>query len=390
MKIKYLRLLDKYLGFLLILAIHLAKIFSKAPHFSGKQKVEKILIIKFWGFGSIILGYDFFQAIRKEFPGAHICVLTLKQNRQVFEISGIFDEIIDIDIRDPLRFAIDAARAVIYLRKKSFDVSFDLEFSARFSACISCLINARRRVGFQYDGIWRGNCFSDLLHFREDAKLKDSYLGMIYRIKSDAAAPSRPLELEIGNEQKAIVDDLLKKESLKGAGPLVAININASELCLLRRWPKEYFVILAEELIKLYSARIIFIGSEEDFHYVSSAISLIQPGRRESIRNFAGKTSLAQLAYLMTKFRLFISNDSGPLHLAVYLKVPSVSFFGPETPLIYGPDRAADTVFYKNPGCSPCIRVKNYKFAKCGNNHLCLREIKPSSVLDEIRRKKLL
>ncbi len=390
MKIRYLRLLDKYLGFLLIAAASIIERFLKDADLSATRKIDRMLVIKFWGFGSIVLGYDFFQSIRKKLPDTHICVLTLKQNSQIFSITGLFDEIIDIDIRNLPSFAIDSIRTILYLRKKSFDISFDLEFTSRFSALISCLINAKKRIGFQYDGIWRGRCFTDTLHFREDAKLKDSYSEMISFIRNDTGDLSYPLKLNIKNEQKTAVDILLARESLVGTGPIVGININASELCLLRRWPKEYFVALSEELIKTYSAHIIFIGSEDDLRYVKSTIDLMHQDQRMSVHNFAGIISLTQLAYLMTKFKLFISNDSGPLHLAAYLKVPSISFFGPETPLIYGPDGALDTVFYSNLSCSPCIRIKNYKSARCRNNHFCLRQIKPSVVIDEIRRKKLL
>jgi len=390
MKIKYLRLLDKYLGFLLNLILAVFKRFSGMADSSDTQEAGKILIIKFWGFGSIILAYDFFQVIRKKFPGAHICALTLKQNRPAFEMAGLFDEIIDIDIKNLAHFGVDILKIISYLRKKSFDISFELEFTSRFSSAVSYLINARRRIGFQYDGVWRGDCFTDALHFREDAKLKDSYLNMAGLVKKDIDVFPQPLNLNIANGQKIIVDNLLKAESLEGVSPIVGFNINASELCLLRRWPKEYFVILAEELVKLYSAHIIFIGSKDDFGYVESAISLMRSGQKTNAHNFSGRVSLAGLAYLMTKFKLFISNDSGPLHLAAYLKIPSISFFGPETPLIYGPDGKSDTVFYKKLNCSPCIRVQNYKHGRCINNHSCLRQVEPSIVLNEIKRKKLL
>jgi len=168
MKIKYLRLLDKYFGFLLNSTLCIFKRFFKETPPSDAPEADRVLIIKFWGFGSIILAYDFFQVIRKKFPSAHICVLTLKQNRQAFEMAGLFDEIIDIDIKNLAYFGVDIIKIISYLRKKSFDISFELEFTSRFSAAVSYLINAKKRIGFQYDGVWRGDCFTDALHFRED------------------------------------------------------------------------------------------------------------------------------------------------------------------------------------------------------------------------------
>jgi heptosyltransferase-2 len=388
-KIKYLRRLDKYLGFLLVAFLSTVKYFFRKKRCYDTPEINKILIIKFWGFGSIILAYDFFQAIRRKYPGAYICVLTLKQNSQAFELAGLIDEIIGIDIDNLFSFSHDIIKIILSLRKKAFDVSFDFEFTSRFSAIVSCLINARKSIGFQYDGVWRGRCFSETMHFQEDIRLRISYLKMLYFVEAETDEALAPLPLCIGNEQKAGVDNLLKALSLLTLKPLIGININAGELCLLRRWPKEYFVDLAQELIKLYSAQIIFIGSQDDFGYVDSAINLLPQEQQGNVYNFAGKVSLTQLAYLMAKFKLFISNDSGPLHLAAYLKIPTVSYFGPETPLIYGPQGEEDIVFYKNLNCSPCIRVKNYKHASCNNNQDCLTQVKPGEVLNEIKRKRI-
>ncbi len=388
MKIKYLRLLDKYLGFLLCLILFMFKPPRRRPPVSEGGKFNKILVIKFWGFGSIILAYDFFQVIRRKFPDAYICALTLKQNRQIFEMSGLFDEVISIDIRSPLRLFAELAKPVFSLSRRSFDVSFDLEFTARFSAIVSCLINAKKRIGFRYGGIWRGDCFTDTVRFKENEKLKKSFLDLAGLVGAGTDAPAAALKLNTGGKQEeAQVNDLLKKKALLNSGNLVLLNINVSELCLLRRWPKEYFVALAEGLIEKNSAQIIFIGSEDDLSYVDSTIALVSSEKKASVHNFAGKFSLAQLAYLIGKSRLFISNDSGPLHLAAYLGIPTISFFGPETPVIYGPEGEFDTIFYRDFSCSPCIRIKKYKSANCGHNQRCLREIKPEEVLDEIRRK---
>jgi ADP-heptose:LPS heptosyltransferase len=389
MKIGTMRFLDKHAGVLPLVFLQICTRLCRRRAAPAPGEIKKILIIKFWGFGSIVLGYDLFGVIRAEFPHAYICALTLKQNRRIFEMTGLFDEVVDLDVSNIFRFAVGVVETIAHLRKKAFDVSVDLEFSSRFSSAVSCLIHARKRIGFQYDGVWRGTCYSDILQFREDMNLKTSYLKTAFCIKSDIVARPQPVAVHVGEAQQAAVDRLLLAASLAGK-PLVGYNINASGLCLLRRWPKEYFVGLAEELIRAYSIHIVFIGAREDFRYVESAISMIRRDLRPHACNFAGKISLEQLAYVMTKFRLFVSNDSGPLHLAAYLKVPSVSFFGPETPLIYGPDGSTDTVFYKNPGCSPCIRVKNYKSARCRNNQYCLRSIKPAGVIDEIGRKKLL
>lgn len=392
MKLRYLRLIDRYVGVIFCYAFfisrHLFRAFSlyHKPYLNDSPK--KILIIKFWGLGSVILAFDFFQIIRKNYPRAYICALTLKQNRPIYEMPEFFDEIIDIDIRKLSRFLLDSIKVVIHLKNLSFDVAFDLEFTSRFSALVTYLINAKRRIGFKYQGIWRGDCFTETVEFKEDTKLRESYLKLSRLIINNADVLPSPVRLIVKDEQQDFVNNLLKKEGLFDIYPIVGVNINASQLCLLRRWPKDYFVVLVKELIRIYSAHVIFIGDKEDLEYVNETIEDIP--LKKNIHNFAARTSLLQLVYLLSRLNLFISNDSGPLHLAAYIGIPTVSFFGPETPLIYGPEGASDIVFYRKLDCSPCIRIKNYKHSNCINNHRCLREIKPSEVISEIERKRIL
>lgn len=390
MKLKYLRWIDNYAGlpfcFIFFLAQRIIRLFrfhNQEPF--DNSRIKKILIIKFWGFGSIILALESLRLIRKHYPAAYICALTLKQNRAIYEMSGLFDEILDIGIRAPLPFLLDTLKTLSRIRKLSFDVAFDLEFTARFSALFTYLSNAKRRIGFKYLGIWRGDCFSDTLEFQEDIKLRESFLRLSGLIVNKLDVLANPLELAVDNEKKHFINRLFEKEGLIGVYPLVGVNINASQLSLLRRWPKEYFAVLSEGLIRRYCAHIIFIGDKEDSRYVDETIRTITLKRE--VHNFAGKVSLPELVCLLQRLNLFISNDSGPLHLAAYMKIPTISFFGPETPLIYGPEGESHTVFYRNLDCSPCIRIKNYKLSRCSNKHRCLREIKPSEVLNEIEKK---
>ncbi|MDD5166906.1 MAG: glycosyltransferase family 9 protein [Candidatus Omnitrophica bacterium] len=393
MKIRYLRWLDKHIGLTLCFILFILRAPGRIFALRAKEKldgkyIKKILIIKFLGFGSITLAYDFFQAIRKNYPGAYLCALTLKQNAQIYEISGLFDKIIYIENKSFRGLLLNTLKMVLLLKKQHFDVAFDLEFTSRFSAIITYLVNARRRIGFAYEGVWRGNFFTDTLKFREDEKLSASYLKLATLLDDNIKAAPHALKLDIKEADRNFVDELLRKAGLSGIAPLIGMNINASELSFLRRWPQEYFVLLAEELIRKYSAHIIFIGDKNDSAYVAKTIAKIT--FKEKIHNFAGLTSMAQLACLLSGLGLFISNDSGPLHLAVYVGTPTVSFFGPETPLIYGPEGERHIVFYKKMECSPCIRVKNYKHFHCVNNDRCLRQIKPSEVISEIQRRAIL
>jgi ADP-heptose:LPS heptosyltransferase len=76
---------------------------------------------------------------------------------------------------------------------------------------------------------------------------------------------------------------------------------------------------------------------------------------------------------------LVITNDSGPLHLAVMMGTPTISFFGPESPVQYGPRGEKHTVMYKGYYCSPCLHVYNEKNSSCEDN-ICLKDISVDEV----------
>lgn len=394
MKIRYLRWIDKHIGIIICLILSIFDwLFRHLRHNDGfdlrkNSRPSKILIIKFWGFGSIILASAAFQAIRRSFPHAYICVLTLRQNEPVYEMLGMFDAIVGIEIDSLPRFLCRMKKVILGLRNTSFDIALDLEFTSRFSAIVTYLSNARKRIGFAYRGVWRGNCFTENVEFREDVKLKESFLNLIKTIIDVNSYSPLPAPILIKEDECASIDNLLRQEGIIDKSPLVGMNINASELCLLRRWPKEYFVDLAKRLIERYSAHIIFIGDKQDTAYVQETIK--EMPFKDYIHNFAGKTTLAGLSYLLGKLNLFITNDSGPLHLAVHIGIPTVSFFGPETPVIYGQEGQIHTVFYNHLRCSPCIRIKNYKHYRCQYNHECLRKITPDEVFKEVQRKRIL
>lgn len=394
MKIRYLRWIDKHIG---VIACGFLSGYERVCGWMRRNDLKppdtgvlpsKVLIIKFWGFGSIILARQAFQALRRSLPCARICVLTLKQNAPAYKMLGIFDEVHGINIDSLFGFLPRMARSLFCLRTERFDAAVDLEFTSRFSAIVTYLSSARRRVGFRYKGVWRGSIFTDSIEFSEDTKLRQSYMDLIRAVPGVNVEPGASTFVFGVDEGRAYVDGLLRQEGITDGAKIVGMNVNASELCLLRRWPREYFVELAKRLINTYSAHIIFIGSKAEQAYVRGTAGNIAPASH--VHNFSGKTTLEQLAHLLSRMRLFVTNDSGPLHLAASMGVPTVSFFGPETPVIYGPEGQRHAVFYNGLECSPCIRIKNYKHSRCPRNNQCLRGITPDEVAREIERKRFL
>jgi ADP-heptose:LPS heptosyltransferase len=104
--------------------------------------------------------------------------------------------------------------------------------------------------------------------------------------------------------------------------------------------------------------------------------------------DLSGKISITQLAALFENSKLVISNDGGPLHLAVAMGAPTISFFGPETPVIYGPRGPQHAVFFKNIECSPCVNVHDRKSVRCyWTEPRCMKAITVEEVFGMIEQK---
>jgi ADP-heptose:LPS heptosyltransferase len=389
MNISQMKFFDRYLGVPLCLALSfLVAFLDKIRHTrSLPQRPREVLLVKFWGMGSIILASDFVQTLRQTFPQARVSVATLRRNREIYEMLGLADEIVDLEVGSIKEFLWGLLKLVRFFWHKDFDIAFDLEFTTRFSAIVTFLSRARQRIGFRYPGIWRGWLFTKYVLFSERQKLRDSFLKLG---QSTGIAPTegqRPaLKLSAADERYVL--SILRDEGITDLERLIVFNINASTLSLLRRWPGENFLALGQELVKRMNVHIVFIGDRNDSAYVEDTLSRL-PHPNKNFHNLADKTSLSQLACLLKKARLLITNDSGPLHLAVHLGCPSVSFFGPETPLIYGPQGKDHFVFYKHLPCSPCLRIGNYKDGRCQEGKRCLKEITVEEVLEVVSRRYL-
>ncbi|MEA1926881.1 MAG: glycosyltransferase family 9 protein, partial [Candidatus Auribacterota bacterium] len=100
--------------------------------------------------------------------------------------------------------------------------------------------------------------------------------------------------------------------------------------------------------------------------------------------NLVGKLSIPETIATLQLSSLLITNDSGLLHWAIAIDTPTVSFFGPETPDLYGPeDRDRHIVFYSARYCSPCLTSTYAKVSYCSDN-LCLRDISVPEVFDAV------
>lgn len=397
MNIKLMKNLDELLGPSVCLFFHICnsikKIFIKSP---SLLPVNRILLLKFFGMGSIITAGPMIRALKNKYPNARISILTFSGNREICELTGLFDEIILLDTSSTRKLFTEISKKIFYLRRQHYDVCIDLEFFSKFSTIICYLTGARIRAGFFLIQIgilikmmWRGNLLTHEVCYNQHKHVTDAFLALAKSIGANIVDHAyAPIHVP-----PAAVDSInaILKNFLKDKDKLVVVNINTSPLCLERRWPKEDFAKLIGKLLSdIRGLKIALIGGKEDLPYTGSFLDSLKTETDQGrIINLTGKLSIAELAALLMRSHLFITNDSGPLHIAVALNRPTVSFFGPETPQRFGPlDRGMHLVMYRDDiYCSPCLNVYNQKTAFCDGDNICLKAIKPEDAYNAIKAK---
>ncbi len=332
-------------------------------------EVRRVLFVKLWGLGSIVLAEPALRLLRKRYPSARLDVLTADANRDLLGLVPAVGRIHTLRARGPLSLPWEALGLSRRLRRQRYDLVFDAEFLAAFSGWFCSRLGAGCVVGFESRAKSRWQHVS--VPYRPEPHAVHQFLNLV-RLRAAAVPARRPR---------------LRRPScpnpLGGDRPYVVLNVNAGPLALERRWPRSRFVQLGRALLDALELDLVLIGSPAERSYVRSVERELASAR---VCNLSGGLGVQGLAALLAGATALISNDSGPVHLASAYDVPVVAFYGPETPRRYGPTSSRSLVFHRQLQCSPCMSDENGKAVRCPHQRRCLMEIRSDAVIVQVRR----
>jgi ADP-heptose:LPS heptosyltransferase len=355
---------DQQLGMLACLALQPLRLL---PRGAGRRgDLERVLLVKFWGIGSLQLLTPAVETLRRRHPGARLELLTLRQNGEFARGLGVFDEVLELDVESsswaPLLARI--TRTLFALRRRRYSALYDFEFFTRFSAVVTAIVGAPLRAGFASPRVWRGGFHNHTAPFNRYWHVARNFRCLAGGENGRAVGHADVAASAVDDAARERVDALLGEEGLSGAGPLVVLNPNAGALSLERRWPPQHFAELATRLARDLDARIALIGSRSEREWTGEVTARVGP-ECTRLANLAGRLDTAALNALLERADLFVGNDSGPMHLAAALGTPTLGLFGPETPVMYEPLGRRARALYRPPACSPCINVHDNKLSSC-------------------------
>ncbi len=368
-----MKYIDEYLGRILVFII------SGFKKLFGNKRIQKtgmsnnILFIKFWGIGSIVLTSPAVRKVREAYPDSKIFFLTLNGNYEICRELRSADEIITVDISKPGAFISDFINKTKQLRNISFDAVYDFEFYTYFSAVVISMLKCRQSFGFDNLKNNRKILFTETILFNDHIHTKDNFLHLV---NADGSVRS------LNSVQPEFPD--LKSISDNSNGLMkIVVNVNASKLAYERRLPEKNFIEIINHFTEKFKYKVFLTGSNNEAEYVKSIFSNIK--NKDLVNDLSGKTSVSELTALISSSSCLITNDSGPLHIASALNIPVIAFFGPETPVRYGPLSNKSLVFYKNLECSPCMSISNSKTVNCiYDSPKCMEQFDMNEVISKI------
>lgn len=393
-----MRWIDNQVGNLACAAFATAKRVS-APFQKETTEYKKIVVTKFFGMGSIIVASAALQALRETYPDAEIHFVSFSSNKEILEILGLTDKNWFVDNSSPSAFVSSTIALARDLRAQHFDLLIDFEFFAKFPLVLAGLAGVPKKAGFYLtQEPWRRTLLDVPGSYNHYFHTKDIFVSLIYLLatgdlfyldfeafRSRFAYP----RIAVSSVAREQVTRLLGERGIDGTRTFV-INANTSADLApeVRKWPLDRYVELTRRLLRENpDASVIYVGAKSERAYVEGIVASVGDPRAVSL---AGDLSLRELLALFERTELFVTNDSGPMHLACLVDTPIVGLFFADTPTIYGPI-ASRTASVTPPLYSiPLFTVYNGKDVVAGRpvdsiDNTAARSITVDRVLDECR-----
>jgi heptosyltransferase-2 len=311
-----------------------------------KKKIKRILLITLTNIGDIILTTPVIAALKKEFPDAQLDIMVGPLGRDIFVSHPEVARVIIYDKHIPLQ---EKRRLIQKLKGARYDLVVDLR-----NTLFSLLIGPKYRTS----PIQLGP--KNALHKKDFHLWKLRFLGIDTQ---DAS-----FSIHVTKEDQDYVDRLLT--NIPNRDRLIAISPTAKSL--IKRWEGGGFAKVGDMLAKESGVSLVMIGDKQD----REAIDEIINGMESKPLNFAGLTSIPQLAALLSASRLLITNDSAPMHVGCAVGTNVLAIFGPTDPVKYGPRGKNDKIIKKDLDCSPC------EVAQCKRKHECMKAISADEVYE--------
>jgi heptosyltransferase-1 len=372
---------------------------------SGLQSAEfsRILLIKPSALGDVVHTIPVLVKLRTRYPQAQIDWLITPENAEVVRHHPALSNVLLFARRDfskrgrRWRALLAFFNLLKQMRRAKYDLVIDMHGQVR-SAFFALMSGAGVRIGFdrpikrtvtvsaQHDlknipsHGWRGAregswiAYTHRIPIRTlDVHAVDRYLWVVPLLGLDDDPPD--LAIYLSSETALNVERLLEEHGVPASKPLVVLV--PGTIWETKHWTIEGFADVARELLREGFA-VALAGTKRD-QARCQQIAAAAPGACD----LSGKTTPADLAALIRRAEVAVTNDSGSMHVAASLGKPMVSVFGPTNPVHSGPYQRPESVVRLDLPCSPC----NYRrLSQCPFDHACMKQVTSAMVVERVQK----
>lgn len=397
MNINFQRAVDRWLGVPICAGLSLLE--KLRTVFAGEAQAvppRRILIVLLSEMGSLVLAQPMFAELKRRYPQAELHMLMFKKNREVLDLLGVMpkENVITLNDKQLSAFARDSLRAIRRMRSLDFDVVIDCELFSRASSIFSYLSGARVQVGFHrhtQEGLYRGSFINRPVLYNPYRHLSQQFLTLVAAIESSgrplakhappAIAAPPLLQFEPGEVAREVAQ--LERDFPMLNGKKLVLVYPDGGILPIRAWPPAHYKALCDALLaEGYVLGLIGLPEAKPL-----AQEIVAHCRHDHCLDLTGYTrSVRHLLALFQRAVLLITNDGGPGQFAALTPLPTLVFFGPETPALYSPHAPNIHCLYSGLSCSPCLTAYNHRNSPCDGDNQCLKRITPETVLAEARK----
>ncbi|MEO8664287.1 MAG: glycosyltransferase family 9 protein [Ignavibacteria bacterium] len=330
-----------------------------------KDKINKILVIKFGGIGDILLTTPVLPNLKSYFPNSEINFLTLRHSRDILIDNPYLTRAFTYDPSEDKSWCL-----IKNIRNQKYDLVIDLFGNPR-TALITFLSGAKYRFGFKFRG--RNYAYNIKMMGRGGIVHNvDFNMDALRALEIPIVSSSLCLPLNIVHEEFA--DNFIRQNNI---GSKKIIGISKTGGWESKRYKRDDYIELINKLNFIYDVNFILIwGNQkerEDCDYIKSKIE-------KQNAYVIPDSPIKYLGAIIKKCSLVIGNDSGPLHIAVAVGVPTLGIYGPTNPLLQGPYGEKNLSIVKEDlDCLYC------NLLVCPIGNLCMTELSRDKIIDKVK-----
>ena len=329
-----------------------------------REGINKILIRGTNWIGDAILTIPAMASIRITYPHAHIAVLSKPWVADIYKLFSAVDEVIIFE--DKYDTPSGVFRLASMLKNRNFDAAILLQ-NAIEAAIIAFMAGIPLRAGYNSDarGLLLTHSIKRTKEIRKVHQI-EYYLEMVKDLGCLPVDHEMRLDTRVNlQDARNIVNKYIPETNKAIIGIAPGATYGPA-----KRWFPDRFAAVADRLSESFPMQGIILGSKADWETAEE----VRKAANTKLINLAGKTNLLEAIYLISQCRLFLSNDSGLMHIAGALNIPTVAIFGSTNPITTSPAGNKTTIVHQNVSCSPCLEET------CPTDFRCMKLISVENV----------